>query len=109
MSGFTVTLRTTNGDVKLSPEEMLKYLEPKNFDAKQTTVTDVHGKVHTLRLNKMCNACNAGYGKNKPFPNTGRSCTGCPKESAVYYCNVDCQKADWKNHKKVCPRLDKKK
>ena len=36
-------------------------------------------------------------------------CVGCERnESAAIYCSSRCQKADWKQHKKVCSRLDKK-
>ncbi len=34
-----------------------------------------------------------------------KKCTGC---SLAWYCNVDCQKADWRNHKGTCDRRDKK-
>jgi hypothetical protein len=34
--------------------------------------------------------------------NTLKRCTGC---KFVKYCNVDCQKADWKNHKSVCKTI----
>lgn len=36
-----------------------------------------------------------------------KKCTGC-KDDMVLYCSKECQLADWKQHKKVCKRLDKK-
>ena len=38
----------------------------------------------------------------KEVVNTLKRCTGC---KFVKYCNVDCQKADWKNHKSVCKTI----
>jgi len=36
-----------------------------------------------------------------------RRCTGCPRESALWFCSVACQKAVWVGgHKRECPRLD---
>jgi hypothetical protein len=33
-----------------------------------------------------------------------KKCTGC---KSVRYCNVSCQKADWKNHKIICKTFNK--
>jgi len=36
-----------------------------------------------------------------------RRCTGCPRESALRFCGVACQKAVWVGgHRQECPRLD---
>jgi len=36
-----------------------------------------------------------------------RRCNGCPRESALWFCSVACQKAVWVGgHKRECPRLD---
>jgi len=36
-----------------------------------------------------------------------RRCTGCPRESALRFCSVACQKAVWVGgHRQECPRLD---
>ena len=90
--------------VQMSLEEMLGVLDSQN-----STVTDVHGNTHTIIMNRICGYCNAGYGKNKSFPESGKRCTGCLKKKAVYYCDKHCQQKDWKRHKTHCPRLDKKK
>jgi hypothetical protein len=52
-----------------------------------------------FNLNKplpvKCKTCNKLGGKN----NNLKKCNGCNK---VYYCNVECQKKDWKNHRNIC-------
>ena len=40
---------------------------------------------------KCCNTCHIS-GKFK-------KCSGCEK---VYYCSKECQRQDWKEHKKTC-------
>jgi mitochondrial splicing suppressor protein 51 len=44
----------------------------------------------------MCNKCGTiQQDGEKPLPK-------CAKCKSVHYCDRDCQKADWKNHKKAC-------
>lgn len=43
---------------------------------------------------KKCNTCRIQSTKMK-------KCSGCEK---VYYCNAECQKKDWSNHKKECKK-----
>lgn len=52
-----------------------------------------------LRGNKICATCNKGYGANPAFPDNGKLCGGCKQ---VYYCDRDCQRADWSKHKLLC-------
>uniref|UniRef100_A0A0G4G8D9 MYND-type domain-containing protein n=1 Tax=Chromera velia CCMP2878 TaxID=1169474 RepID=A0A0G4G8D9_9ALVE len=43
-----------------------------------------------------CNNCNT------PGGGGGKELKRCSRCQQVWYCNVDCQKADWKFHKRVC-------
>ncbi|KZP10743.1 hypothetical protein FIBSPDRAFT_937856 [Athelia psychrophila] len=47
---------------------------------------------------KQCQNC---YKNANPPQFTLKSCQNC---SIAHYCNRDCQRADWPNHKKVCKR-----
>lgn len=46
------------------------------------------------RLGARCNAC-------KKEASDLKFCTGC---NVIKYCDKDCQKADWKSHKKTCKK-----
>jgi hypothetical protein len=52
----------------------------------------------TLRGHPPCDCC----GKNPPKGHAFLVCTRCNK---VYYCDADCQRAAWMDHKKVCEQL----
>lgn len=60
---------------------------------------------YAARSNELLEALTSANGCTKCGTNTKdvnkslKRCTGC---KFVKYCNVDCQKADWKNHKSVC-------
>jgi len=57
-------------------------------------------KAKNQRIKGICNYC-------KLLSNDKLSkCSGCQK---VYYCNVDCQKRDWPNHKPSCLEIQKNK
>lgn len=61
---------------------------------------------YAARTNELIEALTRANGctkcGTKEDANTLKRCTGC---KFVKYCNVDCQKADWKNHKSVCKTI----
>ena len=57
---------------------------------------DVTCKTKPKESNHSCNVCN------------GTCTTRCSMCRLVYYCSVDCQRKDWKVHKKVCKGKRKK-
>ena len=64
--------------------------------------TDVHGShsscVEFTGILNKCNACGKIEGKRGEW----KTCSKC---AVARYCGKDCQKADWKKHKKVCASL----
>lgn len=80
-----------------SLEELIKFVNNPN---RKRIAVDKRGNVHMYRRINICEYCNAGYGKNKPFPTTGKNLCGTCKQ--VQYCSRECQKADWPTHKKTC-------
>lgn len=54
--------------------------------------------VKNMNKNKCCSNCSSVGGKNGKL----LSCSGC---SVVFYCGSQCQKDDWRNHKKDCQML----
>jgi hypothetical protein len=83
---------------KVSIDEMFGILNDPMAGAYEKTVV-AGGKTVLMKNNKICAHCNAGYGRNKPFPPGGGLCGNCQN---VHYCNRECQSADWGKHKPVC-------
>ena len=86
------------GGITVNYPDVLKVLD--GFHSVKIT-NQTTGKEEVLCLVKMCVACSKGYASNPPFPKDGKRCGGCHN---VYYCNVECQKKDWKRHKKECKK-----
>ena len=42
-------------------------------------------------------------------PGAQKKCAGCNNDSRARYCGETCQRKAWKNHKEMCPRIEKKK
>jgi len=82
-----------------SLEELIKFTNNPN---RKRFAVDKRGNVRTYRRINICEYCNAGYGKNKPFPTTGKGLCGNCKQ--VQYCSRECQKAHWPTHKKTCEK-----
>jgi len=53
------------------------------------------------RPGRLCATCHMEETKNET---RFKACSGC---NAVWYCSSQCQEANWKLHKKTCPRHDK--
>ena len=55
-----------------------------------------HLKSQPIEIKTDCSFCGA-------TPIAGLPLKACSKCEMAHYCNKDCQKADWKTHKKACP------
>ena len=86
-----------------SLEELIKFTNNPN---RKRFAVDKRGDVRMYRRINICEYCNAGYGKNKPFPTTGKNLCGRCKQ--VQYCSRECQKAHWPTHKKTCKKQKKR-
>ena len=47
----------------------------------------------------VCGKTGSGDKQEKPL----KSCSQC---KSIFYCSVDCQRADWKEHKPICRNAD---
>jgi hypothetical protein len=52
---------------------------------------------HFYATQHVCETC--GRAEYKQLANSMKACSRC---KSVYYCSVDCQKADWSKHKQAC-------
>lgn len=98
----------------ISPSFSLPFVEPVYADVHGSTAppgatkstNTVPGTVHgttaiTTAANRskdLCTTC----GPEKSTP--GMKLLSCARCHAVKYCSVECQRADWKEHKKVCAK-----
>ena len=88
--------------ISMSPGEMMKFLSGPS--GREKAFLDKNGNEVVAVMNKVCGACNKGYGLNPVFPEGGKKCARCKQ---VHYCNRECQRAHWKTHKPNCKELKK--
>ena len=70
-------------------------------DAEEAPLREGGNEFQSDRMQlRTCSLC----GVQEPALRTFKACARCEE---VYYCGKDCQKKDWKAHKKVCRTKDK--
>ena len=114
-----MTVHLSDGTVRqATPEEYVSYeqerlsgvqISSQTFEellsqpmGSRKPIVRADSSVAVLKFDRICHACNAGYGNNPPFPPNGKRCGGCAN---IYYCNVECQKKHWPTHKHECKKL----
>jgi hypothetical protein len=97
--------KAANHDLLLM-QPYIEGMEIKEEDGEVMGFKIEHGELERRKpkfveaLEAHCAKCNA-FGKE-----TSLKC--CSRCNRVWYCNADCQKADWKQHKKVCMKAAEK-
>lgn len=76
----------------ISPSFSVPFVE-QSFEGNKTTLLAAHGETG-------CRFC----GKGNSDDDDGKGLLRCARCQAVRYCSVECQRADWKEHKKVCKK-----
>ena len=65
----------------------------------QTGVTKNENVTDKKKPTKECNKCKSKIGEGGKKL---KLCSGCKD---VYYCSIECQKSNWKEHKPLCKKL----
>ena len=85
--------------ITVSSEEALRFL---SSGGRRFVLTSTTGKKHRAIISRICSNCNAGYGINPPISGPAQRCARCKN---VWYCDRQCQKSHWREHKKSCQEL----
>lgn len=95
------TIVTDGGSLRVSAAMMHAVLTGDEMHKRVVHAAD--GTAMPMLMHKMCASCQAGYGINPPFPESGMLCGGCKN---VHYCDRKCQRAHWKEHKPKCKEME---